>query len=172
MIRRKKYIILNLIFFVTGTSVLCQEQKIYVNNYIGKTIELDYDQNDITFEFTGIQLDSPESVKYQYILKGLHHDWVDGGNQRKVSFNDLPSGKFTFRVRASNVDGIWSDPIEMNLSIMPPWWWTGSAKISYLILFAGGIYTMYSFQLRRRLEMAEAFRICELDEVKKKDYRK
>ena len=33
---------------------------------------------------------------------------MDGGNQRAVSYSHLPPGKYKFRVRACNSDGVWN----------------------------------------------------------------
>ena len=39
-------------------------------------------------------------------LEGFDADWVDAGTQRVASYTNLPPGRYTFRVKATNADGV------------------------------------------------------------------
>jgi hypothetical protein len=48
--------------------------------------------------------------KYAYKLEGFNTDWlITDGSSRKVTYTNLDPGKYTFRVKASNDDGVWND---------------------------------------------------------------
>ena len=47
---------------------------------------------------------APEKVQFRYRLEGYDEDWVQGGTRRSASYTNLPPGRYTFRVAASNND--------------------------------------------------------------------
>jgi ligand-binding sensor domain-containing protein/serine phosphatase RsbU (regulator of sigma subunit) len=99
---------------------------------------LPYHQNHITFDFTGINFRSQEKIKYQYILEGSDEDWNPITSETKAVFGNLPHGKFTFKIKAVNKDGVWSEPITYAFEISPPWWktwWARTLGIVSSILF-------------------------------------
>jgi signal transduction histidine kinase/ligand-binding sensor domain-containing protein/CheY-like chemotaxis protein/HPt (histidine-containing phosphotransfer) domain-containing protein len=58
--------------------------------------------------FTALSLLAPEKVRFRYRLEELDKDWVDAGTRRTAYYTNLPPGTYTFRVIASNNDGVWS----------------------------------------------------------------
>jgi signal transduction histidine kinase/ligand-binding sensor domain-containing protein len=62
----------------------------------------------IQFRYTGIYLSAPERVRYEYMLEGLDHEWVEAGNRRTINYNSLPHGTYRFLVRAGLAGGPWS----------------------------------------------------------------
>jgi serine phosphatase RsbU (regulator of sigma subunit)/ligand-binding sensor domain-containing protein len=116
-----------------------------------KEITLSYEQNDISFEFASIHFTSPEKNKIAYKLEGFNKDWIYE-SRRFVSFTNLDPGDYVFKVKGSNGDGVWSDKEkEIAIVILPPWWKTTFAYISYGILFVFGVFGIDRFQRRRLL---------------------
>lgn len=133
-------------------------------------MQLKYGQNDIAIGYTGISYASNAS-QFQYKLDGVNDDWVEVGTERIARFADLPPGSYTFRVRAANADGVWSEQeTTLQIRVLPPWWRTWWAYVLYGVLLFGGIYYAYQFQLNKKLAEAEAYRLRELDSVKTKLY--
>ena len=72
-----------------------------------KQITLSYDQNDISFEFAALNYIHPEKNQYQYKLENYNKDWIStDAAKRFANYTNLSPGKYVFRVRASNNDGI------------------------------------------------------------------
>lgn len=74
----------------------------YVNEYVltpDTVLALKADENNITFSFSSLGYESPEKIKYQYILEGRDSVWTDLVNENKVSYYNLPSGEYVFKVR-------------------------------------------------------------------------
>lgn len=96
-------------------------------NLINDQLELNYDENHIGFDFIGIDHRNPTSVKYQWKLDGLDEDWSPLSLKRDVTYNNLAPGKYVFRVRAFNEDGVQSkSDLEYAFEINPPFyqtWW-------------------------------------------------
>ena len=134
------------------------------------SIQLKYRQNDIAIEYTGISYASDVS-NFQYKLDGVNDEWVEVGSERIARFANLEPGQYTFRVKAANADGVWSEQeATLQIRVLPPWWRTWWAYVLYGVLLFGGIYYAYQFQLNKKLAEAEAYRLRELDSVKTKPY--
>jgi len=61
------------------------------------------------FHYTGLSLLAPRNSLFKYRLDGFDKGWIDAGNRRTAYYTRLPPGEYTFRVIASNNDGIWND---------------------------------------------------------------
>ena len=73
-----------------------------------KSITLNYNQSFIGFNFVALNYIVNRNNKYEYKLEGLDKDWISAGMDRKAIYTNLDPGTYTFRVRASNNDGIWN----------------------------------------------------------------
>ena len=60
------------------------------------------------------------------------------GNRHQITYTNLPAGTYTFRVKATNNDGLWTlSEATLTFTVRPPFWWTWQAKVFYLLLVAG-----------------------------------
>jgi signal transduction histidine kinase/ligand-binding sensor domain-containing protein/DNA-binding response OmpR family regulator len=119
-------------------------------NEVGK-VELNHLQNSISFDFAALDFASPEKMRYAYMLEGFDKDWnITSSNRRFATYSNLNPGSYTFKVKASNIDGRWSEKITaVEIQISSPWWETIWAKISYVVLFVGVLYLLARFLLFR-----------------------
>lgn len=86
-------------------------------------LELSYKEKAIVFNYSSICLTNPDEVYYQVMLEGLEDDWRPPTQQTYVTYSPLPPGKYTFKVIASNNNGLWnSEPITYSFEIIPPLW--------------------------------------------------
>lgn len=65
-------------------------------------------RNKWEFSYTAPNFIGPQRVRFRYMLEGYDLDWVDAGSQRTAYYTGIPPGKYTFRVIASNDDGVWN----------------------------------------------------------------
>jgi ligand-binding sensor domain-containing protein/signal transduction histidine kinase len=108
-------------------------------------LSLPYNNNYITFYYTGITMYQPGKIKYQHKLEGNTEHWSGLTNSNKASYSNLSPGKYTFKVKAMNSQGQWSNEFAYNFSVRPPWWKTWWAYTLYVILIAItiGAYVRY-----------------------------
>ncbi len=59
--------------------------------------------------YTAPSFAAPEKVRFKYKLDGFDKDWIDSGTRRIAYYTNLRPGAYTFRVIASNNDGIWNE---------------------------------------------------------------
>ena len=59
------------------------------------------------------------------MLDGYDKGWIYSGNRHFASYTYVPGGKYVFRVKASNNDGVWNETgISVPLEVIPPFWET------------------------------------------------
>ncbi|MCE5270109.1 sigma 54-interacting transcriptional regulator [bacterium] len=119
-------------------------------------IVLDYDMNGLNIEFVGICFASP-GVLYNYRLEGLEADWIPT-RQNSVSYTNLPEGRYTFKVKARNQDGVWSrETATLSFRILPPFWATLWFRVLSLVAIVAAFYGIHEFRTRfikkRNLEL-------------------
>ncbi len=112
-------------------------------------LELSPRNNYLTFQFIGITPKNSDKVKYQYFLEGLDRQWSTVNEASEASYNNLPHGHYTFKVKAVNSDGYWSDELSYSFSIRPPWWFSTTAYIFYGLLFIFGVWRVHTYQRKR-----------------------
>ena len=122
-------------------------------------IEITNKDNILVIEFAGLSYRNPANNQYAYKLEGFTDNWIQLGTQRRVTFTNLDPGKYTFRVKGSNADGVWNETgTSLSIVIHPPWWrtrWAYSLYVLAIWLTLAGIrrYEMNRQQLKHNLEL-------------------
>ncbi len=120
-------------------------------------ISLRYDQSNIGFEFAALSFTAPQSNRFAYKMEDVDNDWIYTSNNHTVSYAKLPPGKYIFRVKACNNDGLWNETgAELEINILPPWWLSNLAYLIYFLIVIGSAY--YTF---RRLRLTHERRNSE-----------
>jgi ligand-binding sensor domain-containing protein len=117
------------------------------NIMLSQEITLNYEQNIFSFDFTALNFRKAEKNRYKYIMEGFSDEWIDAGAERKASYTNLSPGEYTFRVKASNNDGIWNEKgVALKITIIPPFWrtWWFITLVILSIIF--GIVAYFRYQ--------------------------
>lgn len=114
------------------------------------TLVLNYDQAFITFKFAALNYINPEKNQYAFKLKGFYDDdWHFVGNQRQATYTNLDAGTYTFEVKASNNDGLWTDSIKsIKIIVLPPWWKTWWAYLLYAAIIGALLYSFNNYSVK------------------------
>jgi serine phosphatase RsbU (regulator of sigma subunit)/ligand-binding sensor domain-containing protein len=83
-----------------------------------------YNQNHLTFNFQGVHLTKYDDLVYSTFLEGFDKDWSNGIRANYVTYSNLPSGNYTFHVKASLNNKDWTIPVVYRFTIHPPFWRT------------------------------------------------
>src|SRR6185436_5952341 len=113
---------------------------------------LSHEQSVLTFEFAALDYTAPEQNEYAYVLEGFDSQWRSVGAQRSASYTNLAPGSYTFRVKASNNDGVWSDVgASIRLKVTPPFWATWWFRLLMLSAAVGAVRIwLRQLDVRRR----------------------
>ena len=110
---------------VVITDLQKYNQTIQTDLASNQTIQLSYRDNFISFDFSALDYNAPGRNQYAYQLVGVDQDWVYAGTRRYASYTNLQGGNYTFRVKASNNDGVWNEQATtLQIHITPPFWRT------------------------------------------------
>lgn len=147
----------------------------YSVTYVNK-IKLSYKSNEFSFEFSALHYNLPEKNEYEYKLEGFDPDWIKVTSKRRYSsYTNLKGGNYTFWVRASNNDGMWSEtPAKIAITIMPPVWatWWFRITLGVILIFTIIFYNRYRLysleQRRRKLEIIVHERTAKVEEQNEK----
>jgi signal transduction histidine kinase/ligand-binding sensor domain-containing protein len=138
-----------------------------------KEIKLNWDQSVFSFSFAAINYIHPDKNQYSYIMEGFEKDWnTTDASRRYVTYTNLDPGEYTFKVKASNNDGVWNEKgTSLKIIILPPFWKTWWFKV--ILLFSLIIIIILIFRLRVSqlkkqkilLEQSVAIKTAELNEL-------
>ena len=116
---------------------------------VAEQITLAYDQSVFSFTFAALSFRSPEKNRYAYMMEGIDRDWVYTDYQHRfATYAHLKPGRYRFRVKASNNDGLWNEKgSSVRLIIMPPWWGTLWFRGAILVIVTGIIWGSYRWRI-------------------------
>ena len=85
------------------------------------------------------------------MLENFNDDWVDIGNSRRANYTNLDPGEYTFKVKVSNSDGIWSDDIaQIRVIVEPPFWRTmWFIIIVYILIPLLMVYGIIKYRIKQ-----------------------
>lgn len=140
---------------------------------VTSNIRLEYKQN-FAIGFVALNYTIPRKNYYAYKLEGFDKDWNYTGTTNTASYTNLDPGEYTFHVKASNNDGIWStNDTSIKIYVRPPFWRTIYAWLFYIsAICALLLYSRYRgiTRIRKKFlaeqEKQETKRIRELDRMK------
>ncbi|MBK6952861.1 MAG: SpoIIE family protein phosphatase [Crocinitomicaceae bacterium] len=132
-------------------------------------LELDYFQNNLSFEFAAIQWRQAGHLKFTHRLLGLNEEWSAENDQTKINYSNLSAGDYELQLKSKIEGSEWGETISFSFYIHPPWWQTWWFRISVLlilILIIIQIFKTRTAQLRKRqaeLELTVKERTAEIE---------
>ncbi len=114
----------------------------------------------LELRYTALSLRAPELVTFRYLLEGFDRGWVDAGTNRVATYTKLAPGDYTFRVLATNEDGVRSgSEARLTVIVEPQWfetWWARLLGLALLIALVWGIVRLRVVALHARHAELEA----------------
>jgi hypothetical protein len=121
-----------------------------------KINEFAYNQNNFTFSFTGICFTNPEKVLYTIKLEGYDKIWRPASSINIANYPNLPPGKYTFKVKSCNNEGVWNQtPASYTFTISPPWY---KSVLFRMIAITALLLSIYLFLKNRAKNIRESER--------------
>lgn len=157
------------------------KKKVILEKPITQTrkLNLAYNQNFITLEFSALNFVNPTQTYYRYLLEGFDEDWTEiqaSDGTGRVTYTGLRPGKYKLRVYAANNTKNWNGNYsEMEIRIRAPFWATSFAYILYMILIGFGGYQFVEWRLKKNKlkaqEKQEEERRIEKDQLDQMKFR-
>jgi signal transduction histidine kinase/ligand-binding sensor domain-containing protein len=102
----------------------------------------------VQFRYSGINLSTPERVRYSYRLEGLDRDWVNSVSRRVTNYNSLPHGHYRFVVRAGLPGGP-SSEAAFSFVLQPHFYETAWFRYLCVALGAAAIWGLFRLRVRQ-----------------------
>ncbi len=157
--------------YITSIKKFNTEVKLPTSTFLTDSLQFNYDDYVLSFQFTSLDFTSPRDNQYAYALEGFDKEWTYSGNRRFATYTNLNPGEYIFRVKASNNDGVWNEKgTSLHITILPPFWQTWIFKISVLCVTLLGLYSIYRWRVyavqsqNKKLEKIVSERTKELEE--------
>ena len=115
----------------------------------GKLPVLRYFHNDISFRWTATSYVEEGKTEYRHRLDGFDDEWSKWEKRNAREYTNLPSGHYTFRLKAKTSTGLESEEALFSFSVREPFYTTAWALAMYTILLMLLIYATARFFSRR-----------------------
>lgn len=126
------------------TEVSRQSQTLLVPEVFRDGVVLNYRDFFLEFKFAGLDFTHVSDNRYRYRLVGLQDAWVEAGERRYASYNNLSPGNYMFEVQAANGDGVWStESAQVKVIVNPAPWLSGWAYLLYALVFSAAVALAY-----------------------------
>jgi len=120
------------------------------------TLQLDYSDYVIGFEFAAMDFTAPQNNAYRYMLEEFDQNWVEVRDVHQATYTNLPAGNYRFKVQGSNNDGVWNNEgLAIDISVSPPLWATWWAYTIYFLFAAVLVYRFQRVQTEKLKREAE-----------------
>ncbi len=132
---------------------------------LGGSVSIPAGRRRITLAYAGLSLAVPDRVKFRYRLDGFDREWSEPVTERQAVYTNLNPGPYTFRVIASNGDGMWNGAeAAVRFEVQPSIWQTAWFQMSVVLLCAmagWAAYRLRVFHVARQLDMRYEERLAE-----------
>ncbi|HEY4366790.1 MAG TPA: two-component regulator propeller domain-containing protein [Steroidobacteraceae bacterium] len=142
---------------LTSVSVLGVRQQSATPFWLLDHIALDYRGSIVSLDFGVLDFASPKHNRLAYRMPGLTDQWIDLGEQRRITLTNLDAGDHRLEVRAASPDSLWSpQPLAVTIHRDAAPWKSRWAYAAYALLALGLILDRIRRQRRKFQEMAQA----------------
>ncbi len=109
---------------------------------------LNYNQNNIEFEYALLSLVGEHKTLYKTQLLGLEEKASEWLPDYKKPYNNLGQGTYTFKVWGKDYLGNITEPVSINFKIRPAPWYTWWAYSGYFMILVVSTYLVYKRNLK------------------------
>jgi signal transduction histidine kinase/DNA-binding NarL/FixJ family response regulator len=98
-----------------------------------RCLEVDYENRNICFRFAAAFFEDETRTGYSYFLEGYDRDWSPWTSETRKDYTNLTPRTYIFRVKARNVYRRSSPEAVFLFRVLPPWYITWWAFLSYAV---------------------------------------
>ena len=124
-------------------------------------LTLSHKENIIGINYAALDYTNPQNIQYAYILDGFEQEWTLADKQRTAIYTNLPKGKYTFKVRSTNSDGVWVENTRfLPIEVLPSFWETPLAYLLYvlfvlIIIFLAVYFLFLIYRLKHEVSVEQ-----------------
>ncbi len=141
---------------VVLTELRVFNQPVTIGSIIKKSISvadkivLNHKQNVFSIEFAALSFANSSKNMYKYKMEGFDKDWIQSGFSNSATYTNLDPGKYTFKLKGSNSNGVWSEKeTSIEIMIKPPFWKTWWFELIMAMVVICFLVYLGNFYLKR-----------------------
>jgi ligand-binding sensor domain-containing protein/serine phosphatase RsbU (regulator of sigma subunit) len=115
-----------------------------------KELVLSHRDYVFSFEFAALDYSIPEKNRYAYMMEGLDDEWFyTNAEKRFANFTTLPPGRYSFRVKGSNSDGVWNEEgVSVLITVTPAYWDTWGFRALVMAAIMALAFILFRVRMR------------------------
>ena len=124
----------------------------YISKMSGSNIAaiaVPYNNAVFSFNFAALEYAVPDKISYAYMMDGWDKGWNYSGNVRTATYTHLREGRYVFRVKCTDSNGIWKNEITIPVRVFPPWYRSWWAYLLYLAVIVSLVYLYLRYRARQ-----------------------
>lgn len=119
-------------------------------------VKLHWQEHSLYFKFSGVIFADATKLQYRYYLRNWDRQWNYSGSVNEVRYSRLPPGRYTFYAAVRYQGNTWSQPLEVRVTIVPPFWQRPFFYLPMAALLLVALVLLIRYISRRRLLAAIA----------------
>lgn len=109
---------------------------------------------------------------FAYKLEGFDREWYYTNDIRQINYSNLKPGEYRFLVKAANNDGVWNaTPTSLEINVLPNWYATHVAKVSFILLFFALCYFIWRMWSARQATL-NSLKFAKMEKIKNEELNK
>ncbi len=138
------------------TNLLVNDEAYSLTQNITETtsLEFSYSQNTLSFEFAALDYADPSCNEFVHQMVGLDDSPVPNSSRGFTRYGNIPPGDYVFKLWATNSDLVLNKtPLELSISIAPPFYQTWWFYLACLSLITAIIYGIFKYRIAQILKL-------------------
>ncbi len=120
----------------------------------------------LSIDYAALDFTAPQRNQYSVMLEGFDSEWSPPSSRTRSTYTNLDPGRYVFKIKASNSDGVWTEqPKTLDIKIKPAPWATLPAKFFYVALMCGLLWLFMRWRLRSLQREAQINQLAYYDRV-------
>ncbi len=142
---------------LSGIRILEEPLKTEQNITELKELNLSWRDYVVSFDFSALDFTDRKKLQYQWKLEGFDNDWIHGGTRRTATYTNLAGGEYVLKVKATNVDGVWTDEsVNLKIIVTPPFYRTIWFFALVALVIGGLVGLLYRSRINQLRRISEA----------------
>lgn len=112
-------------------------------------IRLRHSNNGITFRWSATSYVGENHTEYRHRLDGFDDDWSGWEARNYRDYTNLPSGDYTFILKARTITGLEGDEQRFSFTIWKPWYTSLLARLFYFAVISFLVFNIIRYFARR-----------------------
>jgi diguanylate cyclase (GGDEF)-like protein len=125
-----------------------------------KLLTFSWKNNSFEFEYAALNYIQTEENNYAYRLEGFESNWNNMNTKRFGRYTNIPDGKYSLQIIASNNDGLWNESgYRLDIKVIPPFWrmtWFKITMVMLILLIFYAIYIIKTIRIQKRNQLLES----------------